>query len=353
MFVPAQFPAQSLYFRRGIFHLNLNYNLNETGGENTTTGYRDTALIYNPRAGKFERGGKALLDRAIRILEANGHAVTVAPTTGPGTAGSIARRHIDRGAGLIVAAGGDGTINEVVEGMVHSDVPLAILPGGTANVLATEMKLGGRLDRAAERLEECLPQRVPLGRLACDGGRVVRHFLLMAGIGLDAHIVNHVDTALKARIGKLAYWVAGWSLLGKRLAQFHVELNGRRECSFALIAKVRNYGGDFEIARSVTLLDEEFEVVLLEGRTTLPYVKYFAGMVLNRLAWMKGATVLRSDRVTLTGQDNAHTYVQIDGEFAGHLPAEVRIVRDALTLLIPPEYSRAASAGVLVERGRE
>jgi diacylglycerol kinase family enzyme len=119
-----------------------------------------------------------------------------------------------------------------------------------------------------------------------------------------------------------------------------------------LITKVRNYGGDFEIARSVTLLDEEFEVVLLEGRTTLPYVKYFAGMVLNRLAWMKGATVLRSDCVTLTGQDNAHTYVQIDGEFAGHLPAEVRIVRDALTLLIPPEYSRAASAGVLVERGR-
>ena len=131
-----------------------------------------------------------------------------------------------------MAAGGDGTINEVVEGMVHSDVPLAILPGGTANVLATEMKLGGRLDRAAERLEECLPQRVPLGRLACDGGRVVRHFLLMAGIGLDAHIVNHVDTALKARIGKLAYWVAGWSLLGKRLAQFHVELNGRRGVLF-------------------------------------------------------------------------------------------------------------------------
>ena len=67
--------------------------------------------------------------------------MTVVPTTGPGTAGAIAREHIGRGADLIVAAGGDGTINEVAEGMVHSDVPLAILPGGTANVLATEMKL--------------------------------------------------------------------------------------------------------------------------------------------------------------------------------------------------------------------
>jgi len=333
--------------------LTLNYNLNETAGENTITEYRNTVLIYNPRAGKFGRGGKPLLDRAIRILEANGHTVTVAPTTGPGTAGSIARQHIARGAGLIVAAGGDGTINEIVEGMVNTSVPLAILPGGTANVLATEMKLGGKLDRAAELLEECLPQRIPVGRLTCDGGRVTRHFLLMAGIGLDAHIVNHVDGALKARIGKLAYWVAGWSLLGKRLVQFHVDLNGhRRECSFALIAKVRNYGGDFEIARSVTLLDEEFEVVLLEGRTTLRYVKYFAGMALNRLAGMKGATVLRSGRVTITGPDDAHTYVQIDGEFAGRLPAEVRIVPGALTLLMPPEYCRAANAPVLVERGR-
>ncbi len=81
------------------------------------------------------------MDRAVQILTRNGHSVTVAPTTGPGTAGAIAREYIDRGAGLVIAAGGDGTINEVVEGMVHCQVPLAILPAGTANVLAMEMKL--------------------------------------------------------------------------------------------------------------------------------------------------------------------------------------------------------------------
>jgi diacylglycerol kinase (ATP) len=293
-----------------------------------------------------------LLERAVRILEKNGHSVKIAPTTGPGTAGAIAGEHIAAGAGLIVAAGGDGTINEVVEGMVHSRVPLAILPAGTANVLAMEMKLGNRLERVAERLEACRPHRIPVGRLTCDGGRVSRHFMLMAGIGLDAHIVYNVNGAIKARIGKLAYWVAGWSLLGKRLAHFTVESNGRRqECSFALITKVRNYGGDFEIARNVNLLDDEFEVVLLEGRSTLRYVKYFAGMALNRLTGMSGATVLRSDRVTLSNPDDSRIYVQIDGEFAGHLPAEVRIVPDALTLLIPPEYSRAANAREVMERG--
>ena len=293
-----------------------------------------------------------LLDRAVRILENNGHTVTVAPTTGPNTAGSIARDHIARGASLIVAAGGDGTINEVVEGMVHSAVPLAILPAGTANVLAMEMKLGSRLERVAERLEECRPQRIPVGRLICDGGRVDRHFMLMAGVGLDAHIVYNVNAFLKARVGKIAYWVAGWSLLGKKLGQFTVEADGKRyPSSFALISKVRNYGGDFEIARSVNIMDDEFELVLLEGRNTLRYVKYFAGMVLNNLASMKGATVLRCDRVTMCCPDDARIYVQIDGEFAGRLPAEVRIVPDALTLMIPPEYSRAARANALARVG--
>jgi diacylglycerol kinase (ATP) len=288
--------------------------------------------------------GKALLDRAVQILEKNGHTVTVAPTTGPNTAGAIARHHIDRGASLIVAAGGDGTINEVVEGMVNSHIPLAILPAGTANVLAMEMKLGSRLERVAERLPECRPYRIPIGRLTCDGGCVTRHFMLMAGVGLDAHIVYNVNAAIKARVGKLAYWVAGWSLLGKRLSHFEVEAGGKsRECSFALITKVRNYGGDFEIARNVTLLDDEFEVVLLEGRSTIPYVKYFAGMMMNRLTSIKGATVPRADRLTLKHPTDSHIYVQIDGEFAGHLPAEIRIVPDALTLMVPPEYVRAAN----------
>ena len=70
-----------------------------------------------------------------------------------------------------------------------------------------------------------------MGRLTCDGGRVSRHFLLMAGVGLDAHIVYHVNAGLKARTGKLAYWLAGWSLLGRRLAQFDVELGRRARAS--------------------------------------------------------------------------------------------------------------------------
>jgi diacylglycerol kinase family enzyme len=280
-----------------------------------------------------------LVKRAAEILQREGHHITIAPTTGPRTAAGIVREHLSRGADLVLAAGGDGTINEVAEGLVHTRVPLGILPGGTANVLASEMKLGSRLERAAARLRECRPQRISVGHLTCEGGKVSRHFLMMAGIGLDAHIVYRVNGPLKARTGKFAYWIAGWSLLGRSLAEFHVEAGGQvRKCSFVLASKVKNYGGDFEIARQVSLLDDRFEVVLFEGRSTLRYVKYFTGLVRNRVEGMAGVTVLREQCLKLSCPADLRVYVQIDGEYAGHLPAEVRIVPDAITLLMPANY---------------
>jgi diacylglycerol kinase (ATP) len=237
-------------------------------------------------------------------------------------------------------AGGDGTINQTAEGMIGIGVPLAILPGGTANVLSMEMKLGGNLERVARRLEELRPRRISVGHILCDGGRISRHFLLMAGIGLDAHVVRNVNPELKSRTGKFAYWIAGWSLLGRKLAEFDVEINGTtRRCSFALLTKVRNYGGDFEIARNVTLLDDEFEVVLFEGGS-IRYVKYFVGMALNRLEGMSGTTVLRARSVKLTPVNGTPTFVQIDGELGGVLGAEVRLLPDALTLLVPENYGK-------------
>lgn len=298
-------------------------------------------LVYNPRAGRLGRSRTGLIRRVVEILNRQGHNVTLAPTTGPQAATEIVREHVNRGADLVLAAGGDGTINEVMEGLVHTPVPLGILPGGTANVLAAELKMGTSMERAARRLPECRPHRISVGHLTCEDGAVSRHFLLMAGVGLDAHIVYRVSAPLKARAGKLAYWLAGWALLGHHLAEFQAEVAGRQQtCSFALISKVRNYGGDFEIARHVSLFDDRFEVVLFEGRSTLRYLKYFIGLILNRVEGMKGVTVVRERCVTLHHPEDERIYVQIDGELAGHLPAQVRIVPDALTVLVPEKYTR-------------
>lgn len=270
--------------------------------------------------------------------------MALVPTTGPGTAGALARQAVDAGASLILAAGGDGTINEVLEGMVHTSVPLGILPAGTANVLANEMRVPAGIERAAAQLAGCIPCRIPVGRVRFRDGRE-RHFLLMAGAGLDARIVYEVSGPLKAKVGKAAYWVAGFRMAGRRLDEFRIRVDGHSHaCSFALVSKVRNYGGDFQIARDTSLFDDRFEVVLFAGRNSFRYIRYLAGVALNRVSGMRGVTVLRTSEVTLETPHDRRVYLQVDGEFAGRLPAAIETVPDALTLLVPEEY--AARFGV-------
>src|SRR5580698_3333528 len=291
-------------------------------------------------------GGLKHLSDAAEILREAGHDTWLVPTQGPGTAGAIARRSIVDGAELILAAGGDGTINEIAEGVAFSDVPLGILPAGTANVLANEMGLGSSIERAAARLPECIPTRISMGRLQCvNGSGRTRLFLLMAGIGLDAKIVYNISLPLKARLGKLAYWIGGFGLVGSKLDEFEVLVEGRRvSCAFALISKVRNYGGDLEIAQKVSLLDDRFEVVLFEGRSSFRFLSYLARVALRKLSGVPGISLIRTAGVCMPGATGPRVYIQVDGEYAGHLPANVEIVPDALTLLIPEAYIRKSEA---------
>lgn len=307
-------------------------------GDGAIATYENAFLIYNPAAGKLLRNPR-LIQRIIEALRGRGHRVAAEPTTGPHTGAGIARACLSRGADLILAAGGDGTINEVANGMAHSEVPLGILPAGTANVLAVETRMSTRLPAAAERIRDYVPLRIALGRLEATG-QDPRLFLLMAGIGLDAMIVYNVSAGLKARLGKAAYWVAGFSHVGRPLPEFSARVDGSEtRCSFALASRVRNYGGDITIARNASLGRADFEVVLFAGAWTTPYLKYFAGALAGRLPRMKGVTITRATTLELSNPADTRIYIQIDGEFAGRLPARVDIVPSALTLLVPPAFS--------------
>ena len=265
--------------------------------------------------------------------------MTPVPTTAPNTAPVIARECIEKGADLIISAGGDGTINEVVNGMVGSCVPLAILPAGTANVMAVELGLGTNMPRAATRLHEFIPVRIGVGRL--ENENADRHFVLMAGAGLDALIVYNLDAKLKASLGKVAYWLGGFSQLGRPLPEFTVRTNDHQvRCSFALASRVKNYGGDLWIARNASIFSDHFELVLFQGADSLPYMKYLLGVVTGKLANMRGVEILRTRSVEIDSSSHPGIYVQIDGEFAGRLPAKLKIVPDALTMLIPEEFRR-------------
>lgn len=303
-------------------------------------------VIYNPQAGKLKNKGRDRLERARRILCEAGYETMLAPTSGPGAAVGLARGAVAEGVGLIVAAGGDGTVNEVAEGMVHSRVPLGILPAGTANVLASETGMSSDLETAARDLLSYTPERISVGRAHFNnGGPGARHFLLMAGIGLDARMIYSLSAPLKTNLGKLAYWVVALSHVGRRLEEFSVVVKDRSyRCSFALVSKVRNYGGDLEIARDTSLFDDQFEVVLFEGRNAARYLQYFVGVIRNRLRGMKGVTILRAHELRVSPVKDSRVYVQVDGEYVGHLPGFVEIVKDAITLLLPSLYRQRLSA---------
>ena len=313
--------------------------------------YRKPVLIYNPVAGALRKSGReAGLQRTIQTLQESGLTVEAVPTTHAGAATEIARSAVDCGADLILVAGGDGTINEVANGMIPSHVPLGVLPAGTANVLAMELSIGRQMPKAAGKLPHCVPERVAIGRISNAFQPDGRHFLLMAGIGLDAHIVYQMPASRKAALGKAAYWVGGFSQLGRRFPEFTVEADGKQyRTSFALVSRVRNYGGDLEIAPTISLLEDSFEVVLFSGESSFRYLKYMLGVVTRRLEGMRGVTILRARKISCSAPEDQRVYVQIDGEYAGRLPLTLEIIPDALTLLIPSDFHqrRPASAASL------
>jgi len=303
------------------------------------SGPKKTVLLYNPEAGRI-RTRRDLLRRLLERLREELGAVEAAATEGPMTAGRIARQWIEAGADLICVAGGDGTLNEAAAGVAGTDAALLPLPAGTANVLCNELGLGNDPLRAAAELKRLTPVSVAPGVLRSGSGE--RLFLCMAGAGLDARIVRLVSPEFKRRFGKLSYWEAGLAQLGRRLEQFEAVVDGRRyTCSFALMSRVRNYGGDLWIARHANLLEDRLAVVLFEGSSSLRYLKYFAGVVLGRLAGMRGVHVLDARQVEVRLLDDQVIDLQVDGEHAGYAPATVELSRRRLRLLVPKRYATA------------
>jgi diacylglycerol kinase (ATP) len=299
-------------------------------------------LIYNPAAGKFRRNPERTLQRTTDALNSASLHPRFIPTRKAGHATEIAAEAIRDGADLILVLGGDGTINEVVNGMnggmiggmLGSDVPLGVLPGGTANVLAMELGLGSNLERAIDRLSRCVPKRISLGKI-WQTGQPARHFLMMAGAGFDAQVVVDLSPGLKSKTGKLAYWVAGFSQIVKRVGQLETRINGATyPCGFTLAARVRNYGGDLELARGASLLRNEFETVMFEGSNPLRYAFYMLAVAVKQVQKMPGVHTVRSTRIELLGD----APIQIDGEYLGRSPATIEIVPDALTILLPESY---------------
>lgn len=277
------------------------------------------------------------MQRVQAILESGGINARLTPTAAPGHATELAAQAVADGADLVIAMGGDGTVNEVLNGMANQKVPLAVIPAGTANVFCCETGIPRQPEKAARLLPEWVEATVALGWLRFVKGPS-RYFLCMAGAGFDAAIVQRVEPSVKRRLGKLAYWSAGFAAFGEKLAILRARADGEeRLTGFALTSRVRNYGGDLSIATKASLFADRFELVTFNGRSTIPYTIYLAGAAIACATRMPGVNSLLTRKVELTAENGATVYIQADGEAAGQLPVTIEIAPAALTVLVPPQ----------------
>ncbi|MFB3139787.1 MAG: diacylglycerol kinase family protein [Candidatus Acidiferrales bacterium] len=295
-----------------------------------TPRFRNAALIYNPLSGRLRWKRQRDLDRATHLLDAYGIRIVRIPTTGAGSATALAREQVAAGRDLIIACGGDGTVNEVVNGMAGSRVPLALLPAGTGNVLAKELGLPWDIWRAAEYIPAGEVRRIALGRAG------ERYFICMAGVGVDANIVYRLSVKTKLSLGMLAYWIESFrQLLEYEFPLFSVRVEGQSfQAALLIVSRTKNYGGPVQLTRRADLFSDEFEVCLFQRRNRFLYLLYFLALQAGLLERFRDVRFLRTRRVEAQ-PGNQRIQVQVDGELAGVLPMDFVIVPEALSLLVP------------------
>jgi YegS/Rv2252/BmrU family lipid kinase len=303
--------------------------------------YRQATLIYNPTSGRRRSIRERQVRQAQEELKRFVPRVEVQATSSSGDATALAARAVQEGSDLIAACGGDGTINEVVTGMVGSDASLLALPSGTANVLAFEVGLPKSVVKVAKMLPDLRPYRVPLGIVQFQKPKPgFRYFLLMCGIGVDASIVYNLDTRLKALIGQGAYFWGSLGRLQQPFESFRVTIDGHeKRCTLVVISKSRRYGGGLILTPEAHLLSQEFQVVLFEGDTPLRYIGYLARVATNSLHHFPDVHFWHTTRVELDLIRQPKIHIEVDGELAGRIPGYVEMTAETLNLLLPPAYA--------------
>src|SRR5271167_3275961 len=308
------------------------------------TRFHNALLIHNPSAGTGGSARRRLLDQARRILSARGIEAELAETTGPGHATEIAQKAARDRRQLVITCGGDGTLNEVVNGLATLQnghrVPLALLPGGTANILAKELNLPRDILCAAERLPAGEVRDIALGLATpLEQPEKRRYFLSVAGAGPDGMIVYSVDLSLKARVGILAYWWQGArEVLRYTFPRFRVRTGDRQvEATLAIVGRTKHYGGPFKITDQADLFEDQFEVLALTTQSGLRYLSYLPTLWMGNLRKEENVHFWKADTLLCEPLDGKPVYAQLDGEPFARLPVEFSIVPRALKLLVPRE----------------
>jgi diacylglycerol kinase (ATP) len=294
-------------------------------------------MVFNPKAGQRRLGR---LRRTVARLKREGIEVNLQATTARGDAERFAH---EAGSGLngfasldlLAVAGGDGTINEAVNGLIaaagsaRGPLPLSIVPLGTANVLAREIGQAISSGAAAETALRGKARQVYLGQ--ANG----RCFTIMAGAGFDAHVVANVSTRLKQRIGKLAYvWEALRQLFLFPYARYRATVDGVvYDAASVVVAKGRLYAGPYVAAPEARLDSPEFQVCLFQRGGRWNAIRYAVALTLGVLPKLSDYRIVSGRHVRIEGPSGDP--VQGDGDIIAHLPVEIGLAPVSLSLMAP------------------
>jgi len=292
-------------------------------------------VIFNPAA----RGNKARRFR--HFLNELSQQCSLKATTGPGHARLLAQAATAAGFDIIAAAGGDGTVNEVLNGI--GDEPdgfaktrLGVLPLGTVNVFARELKIPLRLEHAWRVLKRARETKIDLARAEfVDEGKLEsRYFIQLAGAGLDARAVELVSWKLKKNAGPVAYVVAGLQALVEKQPRITVRADGKTlDGELALLGNGKFYGGPFDIFPGANLNDGLLDACIFPRVNLQALLGLAPGFLLNRKFSEEKVRRLRAAKMELTSESPAA--FELDGEWVGKLPVTFTIEREKLRVVVP------------------
>lgn len=287
---------------------------------------RRVLVIHNPTAGwrrrrKFQLCLSALVDEGVDVY--------VRPTTKRGDAEAFARDANPHDVDVIAVAGGDGTINEAINGLADSSIALAIIPLGTANVLAHEIGLSMTPSDIAKTIAHGTPRPISLG--VVNG----RRFVMMAGFGFDAYVVSRVNPRIKRFFGKMAYVISTLRALQSfNFPKYRMSIDGERyDVASAVIANGHFYGGTFICAPDAKLNDPSLHVVLFLNPGVTCTIRYAIWLALGRLHRLPDVKIIPATDFMV--EDVSKDPVQGDGDILAHLPARISLAPASLAVLMP------------------
>jgi diacylglycerol kinase (ATP) len=312
---------------------------------------RKATLLYNPLSGRRQSRRVADVEAASKVLRDAGIEIAAEPTRSSTEAGSQAREAISAGCDTVFACGGDGTIHDVLQGMVGIEAALGVIPLGTANALAHDLKIPLSATRAAKTALLARPVRTAVGKVEFQdfsGNRSSRYFIVAAGIGVDAHLFYNLTPAFKQRHGMAAYYAKAWHLWAThKMPYFHVEWSvdsgqPRKEDVTELLAvRIANFGGVLRsLAPGASLDRHDLRLVLCKTAKRAAYLHYVFQGLSGRQRNVRGIELAFSSQLSCSTlnnvqQDVQNIYIEADGELLGTLPAIITMVPDAFNLLVP------------------